>query len=211
MGVHLSGAALYSFLIIYSTFFITPMLSLNDLKTGIAINLDGTPFEVVKYQHVKMGRGGAMMRTTLKNLLTGNSVEKTFKGDEKFVPADISPIRAQFLYRQGENFVFMDSSTFDQFELDAKLVGFAQNFLKDGQEVELITFNGNPINIRLLTKMTFKVTEAEPAVKGDTATNPQKNVTIETGYSLRAPMFIKEGENIVVDTRDGSYIERSKS
>ncbi len=186
------------------------MLSLNNLKTGVVINLDGTPFEVVKYQHVKMGRSGAMMRTTLKNLLTGNSIEKTFKGDEKFVPADITFKKAQFLYRHGEKFVFMDSATFDQFEIDVSTIGFAQNFLKDGQEAELVTFDGDPINIKLPTKMSFKVIEADPAVKGDTATNPQKNVTIETGYALRVPMFIKEGDNIVVDTRDGSYIERGK-
>ena len=186
------------------------MFSLNDLKTGVAINLDGTPFEIIKYQHVKMGRGGAMMRTTLRNLLTGNSIEKTFKGDEKFMPADIAFKKAQFLYRQGEKFVFMDSSTFDQFEIDVSTIGFAQKFLKDGQETELITFDDNPINIKLPTKMTFKVTEADPAVKGDTATSPQKNVTIETGHTLRAPMFIKEGDNIVVDTRDGGYIERGK-
>lgn len=187
------------------------MLSINDLKTGATINLDGTPFEVVKYQHAKLGRGGAMLRTTLKNLLTGNNIERTFKGDEKLVPADIDFQKAQFLYRQGNNFVFMDSTTFEQFEIDHQTVGFLSNFLKDGQEVELITFDSSPINIKLPVKMTFEVTQADPAVRGGTANNPSKNIEIETGYKLRAPMFINVGDNIVVDTRDGSYIERSKS
>ncbi len=186
------------------------MFSLNEIKTGVVIELDGAPYEVVKCQHSKMGRGGAILRTTLKNLLTGNNIERTFHGEEKFNPVEIERRRAQFLYRQGNNFVFMDSTAFDQFEMPAQTIGFNQNFLKDGQEVELAVFDGNPINIQLPTKMTFKVTEADPAVKGGTATNPSKNVTIETGYSLKTPMFINQGDSIVVDTRDGSYIERGK-
>lgn len=186
------------------------MFSLNEIKTGVVIELDGAPYEVVKCQHSKMGRGGAILRTTLKNLLTGNNVERTFHGEEKFNPVEIERRKAQFLYRQGNNFVFMDSTAFDQFEMAGQIIGFAQNFLKDGQEVELVTFDDNPINIKLPTKMTFKVTEADPAVKGGTATNPSKNVTIETGYSLKTPMFINQGDSIVVDTRDGSYVERGK-
>jgi len=186
------------------------MLSLNDLKTGVTIELEGTPYEVVKYQHSKMGRRGAVLRTTLRNLLTGNNIERTFHGEEKFNPANLERRKAQFLYRQGTGFVFMDSITFNQFTIPATIIGFASNFLKDGQEVDLIFHNGSPININLPTKMPFKVTSAEPAVRGGTTTNPQKNITIETGMTLRVPMFINTGDTVLVDTRDGSYIERAK-
>ncbi len=195
------------------TFFIfhfLPMLSLNDLKTGVNIELEGAPYEVVKYQHSKMGRGGAVLRTTLKNLLTGNNIERTFHGDEKFNPVNLERRKAQFLYRQDTDFVFMDSTTFDQFNIGGPIIGFASSFIKDGQEVDLVFYNGSPININLPAKMPFKVIEAEPAVRGDTATNPQKNITIETGMNLRAPMFINAGDTILVDTRDGSYLERAK-
>ncbi len=186
------------------------MLSITDLKTGVVIDIDNTPYEVVKYLHSKMGRGGAILRTTLKNLLTGQNIERTFRGEEKIEAADISYKQAQFLYRQGSHFTFMDSTTFDQFEIDSHVIGFAANFLIDGQAVELMTFNGTPINVKLPTKMTFKIIEAEPAVKGDTANNPLKTVKIETGLEVKTPMFVNQGDTIVVDTRDGSYIERGK-
>ena len=186
------------------------MLSLNDLKTGAVITIEGAPYEVVKYQHSKMGRGGAVLRTTLKNLITGNNIERTFHGDEKFMPAELERKTAQFLYRQGRGFVVMDTITFDQFTISAATVGFFANFIKDGQNVELLMFDGQSINLSLPLKMPFKVIESEPSVKGDSATNPMKNATIETGFTVRVPMFIKTGDTIIVDTRDGSYIERAK-
>lgn len=186
------------------------MLSINNLKNGVVIDIDSTPFEVVKYQHIKQARGGAMLKTTLKNLLSGNNIEKTFRGDEKIQPADIGKSKAQFLYRQGGDFVFMDSETFEQFTIPATTIGFLANFMRDGQVVDLVVFNGNPINASLPAKMPFKVTEAEPAVKGDSANNPMKNIKIETGFELKTPMFINLGDTIIVDTRDGTYIERGK-
>ena len=185
------------------------MLSITDLKNGVVIDIDNAPYEVVKYQHFKMGRGGAMLRTTLKNLITGQNIERTFR-DEKIEPADTGYQQAQFLYHQGNEFTFMDSETFEQFNIGSDIIGFASNFLVDGQQVELMTYNDSPINVKLPTKMTFKVVEAEPAVKGDTANNPLKNVKIETGLTVRTPMFISTNDSIVVDTRDGSYIERGK-
>lgn len=185
------------------------MYSITDLKTGVVIDIDNTPYEVVKYQHVKMGRGGAMLRTTLKNLLTGQNIERTFR-DEKIAPADMAFKSAQFLYQQGNTFTFMDSETFEQFEIDGSVIGFAAKFLIDGQQVELLTHNNIAINIKLPTKMTFKVIEADPAIKGDTANNPLKTVKIETGLEVKTPMFISTNDSIVVDTRDGGYIERGK-
>ncbi|MBN2585591.1 elongation factor P [Patescibacteria group bacterium] len=185
------------------------MFSLNDLKTGTVIELEGAPYEVVKYQHSKMGRGGAVLRTTLKNLLTGNNIERTFHGDEKFEAADIIKGKAQFLYQDGSNYTFMDVSSFEQFPISRSILGQDIYYLVEGQDVEVRYYQGRPINISLPAKMKFKVTEADPAVKGDTVTNPSKNATIETGLTLRVPMFVKVGDTILVDTRGGSYIERA--
>ncbi len=186
------------------------MLGMTDLKTGVVINLEGAPYEVVKYQHSKMGRGGAVMRTTLKNLLTGNNIERTFRDSDKFERADMARAKSQFLYKNGNDYVFMDLTSFEQFELPGTVLGFSGNFLTEGLEVDLLTFNGAAINVQLPSKMRFQVTEAEPAVKGDTANNPSKNITIETGLTLKAPMFVNQGDYILVDTRDASYIERTK-
>ncbi|MFH0912262.1 MAG: elongation factor P [Patescibacteria group bacterium] len=183
------------------------MLDITDLKTGVIIELEGAPYEVVRYQHTKLGRGGAILRTTLKNLLTGSNIERTFRS-EKFNEADISRSKAQFLYKDGGSFTFMDSKTFDQFDLKQEVLSHNANYLAEGREVELVYFNGNPISIQLPLKMKFKITQADPAVKGDTVTNPSKNATIETGLTLKVPMFVKEGDTILVDTRNGSYIER---
>lgn len=186
------------------------MLGMTDLKTGVVINLEDAPYEVVKYQHSKMGRGGAVMRTTLKNLLTGNNIERTFRDSDKFDRADMARAKSQFLYKSGNDYVFMDLTSFEQFELPGTVLGFSGQFLTEGLEVDLLTFNGTAINVQLPAKMRFKVTEAEPAVKGDTANNPSKNITIETGLTLKAPMFVNQGDYIMVDTRDASYIERTK-
>jgi len=183
------------------------MLDITDLKTGVVIELDGAPMEVVRYQHTKLGRGGAILRTTLKNLLTGANIERTFRS-EKFNEADMSRGKAQFLYKDGNSFTFMDSKTFEQFNLKTEVLGTKSNYIVEGREVDLIYFNGNPISVELPMKMKFKIVQADPAVKGDTVTNPSKNATLETGMSLKVPMFVKDGDMILVDTRNGSYIER---
>ena len=183
---------------------------MTDLKTGVVIDLEGVPHEVVKYLHSKMGRGGAVVKTTLKNLITGNNIERTFRDSDKLLPADMQRSKAQFLYRQGSDYFFMDSSSFEQFEIPGTTIASAGDFLTEGLEVDLLLFNGRPINIQLPAKMKFAVTYAEPAVKGDTANNPSKNATIETGLNIRVPMFINQGEFVMIDTRDGSYIERAK-
>ncbi|MEA1909831.1 MAG: elongation factor P [Patescibacteria group bacterium] len=186
------------------------MLDITDLKTGVIIELDNAPYEVVRYQHAKLGRGGAIMRTTLKNLLTGTNIEKTFRGDsEKLMPADVNRGKAQYLYKDGGSFTFMDSTTFDQFNIESSVIGTSKNYLKEGMEVNLVYYKGNPISIQLPLKMKFKIIEAEPAVKGNTVNNPTKNATIESGLSLKVPMFIKIGDIILVDTRNGSYLERA--
>ena len=185
------------------------MLDINDLKTGVVIDMDGVPFEVTKYQHAKLGRSGAILRTTLKNLLTGANIEKTFKGDAKFVPADIEKNKAQFLYQEGTGYVFMDSNSFEQFIISQEILHRNANFLREGIIIDVTHFNGQPINIVLPLKMKFKIINADPAIKGDTVNNPSKNAEIEIGLKLKVPMFVKTGDIILVDTRDGSYIEKA--
>lgn len=185
------------------------MLSITDLKSGVVIELDGAPYEVVRYQHSKMGRGGAVLRTTLNNLLTGNNIERTFHGDEKFEAADITKGKAQFLYQDRDAYTFMDVVSFEQFPIARAILGQDIYYLVEGQDVEIRYYQGQPINISLPIKMKFKIVEAEPAVKGDTVTNPSKNATIETGLTIRVPMFVKVGDTILVDTRSGTYVERA--
>lgn len=185
------------------------MLSITNLKTGVTINIDGAPFEVVKFQHAQLGRGGAILRTTLKNLITGANIEKTFKGDSKITPADINKSKAQFLYQEGTNYIFMDSSTFEQFQLNQQIISTNANFLTEGLIVNIKYFNQQPINIELPIKMKFKVTQADPAVRGDSISAPTKNAIIETGLQLKVPLFIKVGDIILVDTRTSAYLERA--
>ncbi|OGB75274.1 elongation factor P [candidate division Kazan bacterium RIFCSPHIGHO2_01_FULL_49_10] len=185
------------------------MFSITDLKTGVVIELEGAPYEVVKYQHSKMGRGGAVLRTTLKNLLTGGNIERTFHGDEKFAAADITSGQAQFLYQDGDEYTFMDTTSFEQFPISRAILGQDVYYLSEGHNIEIRYYRGRPISILLPAKMKFKITEADPAVKGDTVTNPSKNATIETGLTLKVPMFVKVGDTILIDTRGGSYIERA--
>jgi len=187
------------------------MYSLTNLKEGAIIELDGVPYQVIKSQHTQLGRGGAILRTTLKNLKSGATLEKTFKGEQKFAPAALDQIKSQFLYREGDNFIFMNSKNFEQFSLPSQSVGFAQNFLKEGNSVEILSFQGQPLKINLPLKIDLKVIEAEPGVKGNSATAPTKFATLETGYRIRVPLFIKKGDMVKIDTRDGSYIERQKS
>lgn len=186
------------------------MLSITDLKTGVMFELSGEPWQILEYQHSKTGRAGAVLRTKIKNLETGATVQKTFQGSEKFEPVQIERKKAQYLYKDS-GFVFMDSANYNQFTLGKEVVGDAVRYIKEGDEIQLAFFKGKPIAIELPIKVSLKVTEAPEADKGNTATAATKQITLETGYKLSAPMFIKSGDSVVVDTRDGSYVERSKS
>jgi len=184
--------------------------SIADLKVGTLIELEGAPHIVVKAQHAKLGRGGAMLRTTLKNLKTQAQFERTFKGDEKFLPAQLERRKAQVLFSDKAGFTsFMDAKSFEQFVLDREKLQDSRFFLKEGETVEILYFNNQPLKVALPIKMNFRVTDAEPNVKGDSATTPMKNATVETGYTLKVPIFIKVGDIITIDTRDGSYVERA--
>ncbi|MDO8686829.1 MAG: elongation factor P [Candidatus Berkelbacteria bacterium] len=184
------------------------MLNINDLKIGTRIIFNGAPYVVTFSQHSKSGRSGAVLRSKIKNLIDGSTVDHTFAGAEKIEPAELETKKAQFLYKDNENFFFMDSKTFEQFSLSKKQIGDLAKFLKENSNVDLLYFNDAPINIQLPIKMSFKVTYTEPGFKGNTASTVTKPATIETGAEVNVPLFIKENDNIVLDTRTGEYVER---
>jgi elongation factor P len=185
------------------------MYGINDLKTGTTFEEGGQPWLVLTYEHSKMGRGGAVLRTKLKNLLTGATVQKTFQGSDKFEPVNLERKKAQYLYEDSGIYFFMDEVSFEQFPLDAAIGGDAAKYIKEGDSIQLQYYKGKPINVDLPIKVKLKVTHAEKADKGNTATAATKPVELETGFTVNAPMFIKEGDTIVIDTRDGSYVERA--
>jgi len=185
------------------------MLTINDLKIGTKITFNNEPYVVIFAQHSKQGRAGGIMRTKIKSLITGAIIEKTFAGAEKLQPAELETKKAQYLYSDSEGYHFMNSGNFEQFALSKNQLSETTKFLKEGGEVDIIYFQGNPININLPIKMTFEVTYTEPGFKGNTASTVTKPATLETGTQVAVPLFIKNGDKIVLDTRDGSYVERA--
>ena len=186
------------------------MYSITDLRKGTVIQMDGTPYRVVEYAQKQMGRGGSIVNTKLKNLLDGSVTSKTFKGADKIEPADLSNQKVQFLYSEGETLHFMDEATYDQLEVSASIVGDAASFMKEGSSVEAQSFEGRVINVELPVKVPLEVVQAPDVVKGDTQSTVMKEVELETGAKLQTPIFIKAGDTVIVDTRDGSYVERAK-
>ena len=185
------------------------MLSLNDLKNiGIILEIDGAPYAIVSSLHTHVANRRASVRVKLKNLITGQALEKTFSSSDKIEEASTSTSKASFLYPSGEDFYFMNDSDYEQFALNEKILGTAKNFLKEGLEVEVLLFNERPISIKIPKKIDLRVIEAPPSVKGDSATTPSKTVTIETGAQLTVPIFIKEGDIIKINTDTGEYVSR---
>jgi elongation factor P len=185
------------------------MYSITELKKDTVIQLEGVPFKVVDYAQKQMGRGGSIVNVKLKNLLTGAVLDKTFKGNEKIDSADVTNKKMQFLYAEGNKLNFMDEETYEQFEVDADLVSNV-GLLKEGNYATLQQFDGRVINVDLPIKVPLKVVEAPDVVKGDTQSTVMKTVVLETGIEVQTPMFVKQGDIIVVDTRDASYVERQK-
>lgn len=181
-----------------------------DLKKGTVIQLDGQPFRVMEYSQKVMGRGGSIVNVKLKNLVTGAVIPKTFKGQEKIEPAEVSNRTVQYLYADGEGFHFMDPESFEQFQLPTEDMEDAGDYLKEGDEVQLQFFGDKVINVELPKSLYLLVTYTEDVVKGDTTSNVLKDATLETGKVVKVPSFIKTGDVLKVDTRDGSYIERKK-
>lgn len=186
------------------------MLSITDLRKGTAIDIDGHPYQVLEYAQHSMGRGGSVVRTKIKSLLNGSVMEKTFKGSDKVVAADVTKENMQFLYSDGDGFHFMNNETYEQTKLDNSLVGDAGKYLVEGSKVVIMSFNGSPIGLDIGNNVFLKVTHTLPGAKGDTATTALKPATLETGMEVNVPLFINEGDVIKVDTRDGKYLERQK-
>jgi elongation factor P len=185
-------------------------VSTNDLKNGMTLELDGTLFQIVEFQHVKPGKGGAFVRTKLRNLKTGGVVEKTFNAGVKVGLAIVERKEMQYLYRDGEHFTFMDTDTYDQLPVGADVVGDGANYLSEGATAQVAVHQGVPIAVELPASVALTVTQTQPAVKGDTKTNTLKPATLETGYVAQVPLFVEEGERVKIDTRSGAYIERVK-
>ncbi|BFH13172.1 elongation factor P [Paenibacillus melissococcoides] len=185
------------------------MISVNDFKTGLTVEVDGDIFTVLDFQHVKPGKGAAFVRSKLKNLRNGNTVEKTFRAGETLAKAQIDNREVQYLYNSGDEYTFMDNETYDQFNLSKDQLEWELNFLKDNMVVHIVSYQGEIIGINLPNSVELKVVETEPGVKGNTATGATKNATLETGLNVQVPLFINEGDVLLIDTREGKYISRA--
>lgn len=186
-------------------------LSITDLKKGTIFQLDGVPYRVVDYNQKVMGRGGSIVNVRVKSLLDGKVLEKTFKGNEQIEMADIANQNVQYLYNDGRTFFFMNDDTFEQFEVTIDMVGDSAGFMKEGDRVGLLLFNGQPVNIELPKNVPLLVTDTpEKVSKGDTSTAVTKDATLETGITIKVPAFIKTGDLISVDTTNFTYRERVK-
>ena len=181
-----------------------------DLKKNVLITLDGQPYKVIEYSQKVMGRGGSIVNVRVKNLITGALIPKTFKGQEKIEPAEVTTKKVQYLYKDDDKFYFMDPTTFEQYELSNDLVGDSKDFMKDGDEMDIQFYNGSAINLTLPKSLWLEVTYTENAVKGDTSTSVMKDATLETGVVIKVPAFIKTGDVISVDTETYAYRERQK-
>ncbi len=185
------------------------MISVNDFKTGLTIEVDGDIYTVQDFQHVKPGKGAAFVRSKLKNLRNGNIMEKTFRAGENVGRAHVENKEMQYLYASGSEHTFMDTQTFDQITLDADQIEWELKFLKENMNVNIMSYQGEIIGITMPNSVELKVTETEPGIKGNTATGATKSAIVETGLSVQVPLFINEGDVLLIDTREGKYISRA--
>lgn len=186
------------------------MLEINSLRAGVHIVLEGEPFVIVKHDFIKMGRGKGVMRISVKNLKTGQTLEKSFKGQEKIEQADISRSKANYLYHEGASYFFMDSTSYDQFFVTDKQLGDKVQYLKENLEVEVLNYNNSPINVELPKKIKLEIKSAPPGIRGDTAQGSvTKKVTLETDQVVDVPLFINEGEAVIVNTETGKYVGKA--
>jgi elongation factor P len=186
------------------------MLESGDLRKGLKLEIDGEPYVVVQFEFVKPGKGQALYKCKLKNMLTGNQFERTYRSGEKFTPADLEEATMEYLYFDGERYCFMNTTTYDQEMLTAEQVGDAKALLKDNTVCSVLLFQGRAIGVTLPNFVELRIAKAEPWAKGDTASGSTKPATLETGHVVQVPPFVNEGELIRIDTRTGEYVERVK-
>ncbi len=185
------------------------MFNINDIKNGMTFLLDGQIYLVLEFLHVKPGKGPAFMKVKMKNLRTGSTIERTFNTNVKLEKAMIDKQTMQYLYATGDVYNFMNMETYEQIELNASQLGDDKDFLKEGMEVNISFYNGELLGIMLPDKVELEVTATEPAVKGNTTNNAMKDATVETGLLVKVPLFIEQGEKIIVSTSDGKYVSRA--
>jgi elongation factor P len=183
-------------------------VSTNDLKNGMTLDLPEGLFSVVEFQHVKPGKGGAFVRTKLKNVRTGAVLDRTYRADEKLEQAIVDKREMQFLYRDGQQLVFMDNSTYDQMQMDETNLGDAPRYLKEGDSAVLQLYKGEVVGVDLPAAVELQVTETEPGVQGDRVSGARKPATLETGHVVQVPLFVNIGDKVKVDTRSGEYLTR---
>ncbi len=186
------------------------MYSSSDLRKGLKIVIDSEPYIITDFEFSKPGKGQALYRCKLKNMLTGYTMDRTYRSGDKFEPANLNEVRMQYLYQDGDGFHFMNMATYEQIDMTEGQVGDAKNFLKENMEVAILFFNETPISIDLPNFVELEVVDAPPGIKGDTATGATKPVTLDTGYTIQVPLFIEEGDILKIDTRTGQYVERKK-
>lgn len=185
------------------------MITAGEFRNGATFELDGNVFQVVEFQHVKPGKGAAFVRTRLKNVITGATVERTFNPTDKMPKAHIERKDMQYLYNDGDLYYFMDVETFEQMPISAATMGDALKFVKENDTVKILSFKNNIFGIEPPTFVVLEITETEPGFKGDTATGATKPAIVETGATIKVPLFINQGDRVRVDTRTGEYLERA--
>jgi len=181
-----------------------------DLRKGLKIEIDGEPYIIIDFSFVKPGKGQALYKCKLKNLINGSQFDRTYRSGDRFTQANLEEQQMQFLYEDGGQYCFMNTSTYEQVHMEGDQVGEARNFLTNNLVVNILFFQDRPIDINLPIFVDLKVTEAEPGIKGDTASGASKPITLETGYGIQVPLFIEQGEVLRLDTRTGQYVSRVK-
>ena len=186
------------------------MISTAEFRNGAKLELDGEPFVIIEFQHVKPGKGGAFVRTKLKSLKTGNVIDRTYRSGEKLDTPNLEEKNMQYLYNTGDEYFFMDNETYEQFSLTEKQIGDSRVWHKEDMIIKVLYHNGNPLSVEVPMFVELKVVRTDPGVKGDTAAGGTKPATLETGAVVKVPLYLEEGEVIKVDTRTGEYLERVK-
>ncbi|MBI3180848.1 MAG: elongation factor P [Myxococcales bacterium] len=184
------------------------VIDTSEFRKGLKIEVDGEPYEIVEFQHVKPGKGSAFVRTSIRSLLSGRVLQPTFKSGDKVGKPDIEEKEMQFLYRQGDEFYFMDTKTYEQTFLTEHVLGEGKNFLKENVNASVLFYNGKAIGVSLPNSVDLRVVKCDPGIRGDTVSGATKPATLETGFVVSVPLFINEGDILKIDTRDGKYLTR---